>query len=99
VKIVDTTGTALTVYLTPDDCLLLAHACQIAFESTDNGDNTNTQEQTTEGALYHILTHLFEGYALVGQAISSLAPKERAGFDLAVIRSEWGVLSRDRRVS
>jgi len=49
--------------------------------------------------LYHILTHLFEGYALVGQAISSLAPKERAGFDLAVIRREWGILSRDRRVS
>lgn len=95
-KIVDTTGSALAVYLTPDDCLLLAHACQVAFEHTDDGDKTNTQEQVIEGTLYHTLAHLFEGYALVGQAISSLAPQERAGFDLAVIRREWGILPGDR---
>ncbi len=98
-RIVETTGTALTVCLTPDDCLLLAHACQVTFENTDDGDKTNTQEQVIEGTLYHILADLFEGYAPVGQAISSLAPKERAGFDLAVIRREWGVRSRDRKAS
>lgn len=98
-KIVDTTGTALIVYLTPDDCLLLAHACQMTAEYTDDGDKANTREQVIEGTLYHTLAHLFEGYALVGQAISSLAPQERAGFDLAVIRREWGVRSRDRRAS
>lgn len=98
-KIVDATGSALTVYLTPDDCLLLAHACQVTFENTDDGDKTNTQEHVIEGTLYHTLAHLFEGYALVGQAISSLAPKERAGFDLTVIRREWGVRSHDRKAS
>ena len=98
-KIADTTGPALAVYLSPDDCLMLAQACQIAFEHADDGRLTNTQEQVTTGALFLTLAHLCEAYALVGQALASLPPDERHAFDLAAIRRAWGVLPHDRRAS
>jgi len=94
VKIVDTTGAALTVYLTPDDCLLLADACRHAAQAVGE-DGTALHRSATVACLYDVLVHCFEGYALVGQAIASLAPKERDGFTLAAIRREWSVMPCD----
>jgi len=99
VKIVDTTGSALTVYLAPDDCLLLAHACQMTAEYTDDGDKGVTQEQRIEATVYRTLADLFDSYALVGQAIGMLAPPLAGAFDLATVRREWGILPTDRKAS
>lgn len=98
-KIVETTGSALTVVITPDYCLLLAKACRIAVQEVDDGASGNTQAQAIEGTLYLTLAALFDAYALVGQAIGSLAPKDRPALDLAHIRSTWGVLPGDRWAS
>jgi hypothetical protein len=98
-KIIDTTGSGLTVLITPDYCLLLANACRLALGEADDGALANTPEQVIEGALYLTLAALFDAYAVVGQAINCTPPKDIPGLDLAHIRSAWGVLPGDRKAS
>ncbi len=98
-KIMDTTGSALTLLLTPDYCLLLAKACRIAMQEVDDGDPATSPAQVLEGTLYLTLAALFDAYAIVGSAIATVRPSEREMLDLAAIRSTWGVLPTDRRAS
>jgi hypothetical protein len=95
-KIASTAGPQLTVYLGPDDCLLLVRACQLAADNADEGSIGNTPDRVLEGALYRHLTYLFEGYALVAEALGELRPDQRKALDLAHIRRECGVLPGDR---
>lgn len=98
-KIDKSTGSALTVLITPDYCLLLAKACRIALDTVDDGSIENTQAQAIEGTLYLTLATLFDAYAIIGSAIGNVRPSEREVLDLAHIRSAWGVLPGDRRAS
>jgi len=97
VRIKDATGAALTVYLTPDDCLLLAEACHQAAQNYD--DDAFLRKNPTVAHLFDVLQYCFEGYATVGQAIANSAPADLATLDLAYIRNEWGILPGDRKAS